>query len=285
MKFETPEEAQYFSEHYKEIAPMMKGYKTGGVVINESDVLPKAQTGLYPEPTRSDSLFLLNNNKIINDYVNKGYVFTKKEPVIDLNWTNKFPQLLKHQKELIKKEIDYNKNFGPLRSDNYNSKKGNYEDYDKSNGLFWGTTDYMIAGGEDKDFPIQYIHPMIKPQFKTDLVNPNTNSSVYSYGYDDLAITPTNMLTREELRLRNKLYNSDGSRKNNYDDLIKEKEIIPVTDNRNVTKKYFEELDPYKKQTYIDYLRSGILDAKEVENIEPYDIQRKADAWKKNSII
>ena len=61
------------------------------------------------------------------------------------------------------------------------------------------------------------------------------------------------------------------------------KQIVPVTDNRNVTDKYFKDLNPDKKQTYIDYLRTGVLTGKEVENLEPYEIQKRADAWKKGS--
>jgi hypothetical protein len=55
INFRTPEEAQYFAEHYKEVAPMMKGFKAGGFVQHE---LVKAQTGLA---TASDSLSLYNN--------------------------------------------------------------------------------------------------------------------------------------------------------------------------------------------------------------------------------
>jgi len=47
MNFRTPEEAQYFAEHYKEVAPMMKGFKEGGYVQHE---LVKAQTGLTKKP-------------------------------------------------------------------------------------------------------------------------------------------------------------------------------------------------------------------------------------------
>jgi hypothetical protein len=42
MNFRNPEEAQYFAEHYKEVAPMMKGFKQGGYVQHE---IAKAQKG------------------------------------------------------------------------------------------------------------------------------------------------------------------------------------------------------------------------------------------------
>ena len=49
MNFRNPEEAQYFAEHYKEVAPMMKGFKKGGYVQHE---LVKAQTGLTKKPLK-----------------------------------------------------------------------------------------------------------------------------------------------------------------------------------------------------------------------------------------
>lgn len=58
IKFNTEEEAQYFSEHYKEVAPMMKGFEKGGTIglkdehydkifsiLSKKDSLPKAQDG------------------------------------------------------------------------------------------------------------------------------------------------------------------------------------------------------------------------------------------------
>ena len=47
MNFRTPEEAQYFAEHYKEVAPMMRGFKQGGYVQHE---LVKAQKGKTVKP-------------------------------------------------------------------------------------------------------------------------------------------------------------------------------------------------------------------------------------------
>lgn len=43
IKFRTPEEAQYFAEHYKEVAPMMKQFATGGP-LGDSNV-PNQQLG------------------------------------------------------------------------------------------------------------------------------------------------------------------------------------------------------------------------------------------------
>lgn len=46
IKFKTPEEAQYFAEHYKDVAPMMlKGFKQGGTV---SDGYQSVQYGNLP---------------------------------------------------------------------------------------------------------------------------------------------------------------------------------------------------------------------------------------------
>jgi hypothetical protein len=51
IRFRTPEEAQYFAKHYKDVAPMMKGFKAGGYVQHE---LVKAQGGktVYSGPNR-----------------------------------------------------------------------------------------------------------------------------------------------------------------------------------------------------------------------------------------
>jgi hypothetical protein len=79
MNFRTPEEAQYFAEHYKEVAPMMRGFKQGGYVQHE---LVKAQKGKTVKPyytsdpkkyafkkaAYDDSLYLYNSS--FNDYNN-----------------------------------------------------------------------------------------------------------------------------------------------------------------------------------------------------------------------
>ena len=53
MNFRNPEEAQYFAEHYKEVAPMMKGFKQGGYVQHE---IAKAKSGGTIEEVWEDEL-------------------------------------------------------------------------------------------------------------------------------------------------------------------------------------------------------------------------------------
>lgn len=172
-----------------------------------------------PKPTRSDSLFLLNNNKIINDLVkNKGFKFGDKIPNDATLWKNDYNDLVDLTKQTVKQEINYtnreyllNKLEAILKKDP-GVKTGKYSDYVKEPGYFFGTRDYYGGGGEDINFPVQYIHPLITPQYSTDLTK-DDGTAVGSHYYDDLAITPVDMLSKEQLKRRNEIYNPDGTYK------------------------------------------------------------------------
>jgi hypothetical protein len=62
MNFRTPEEAQYFAEHYKEVAPMMKGFKKGGYVQHELAKAQKGEEKQDPDISLEDYLKLYENS-------------------------------------------------------------------------------------------------------------------------------------------------------------------------------------------------------------------------------
>ena len=184
---------------------------------NGGRVLPKAQTGLITNlntPTRGDSLFLLNNNKIINNLLDSG----------KYNW-----MIGKDDKKSSKKNIkpkDWKKIFEqkkeffdisiPNEVRTFYKKKGKLSDYKKEKGKFIGTSDWAGGGGDDYGFPIQYIHPDIVPQYEGDLEPKDSNDPfVYSFGYDDLAITPWDMLNKKQQQERIKKYGVTGTPYNN----------------------------------------------------------------------
>ena len=76
MKFRTPEEAQYFAEHYKEVAPMMQGFAEGGEYLDTEDggpIKPFRTTNpdefAYRKQMYADSLSLYEfGNKIAKEY-------------------------------------------------------------------------------------------------------------------------------------------------------------------------------------------------------------------------
>lgn len=230
-------------------------YRRGGHVVEE---LPKAQNA-GEVPTRSDSLFLLNNNKIINDLKNDGYLISNKvtyEPSennstqdinaflklkqagiddgsyvpmfksdqsdIGLNnWPKQFKTIVGSRINTIKGEIN-KKN---------ESKKGRFNDYWKTKGDFVGTSDWLPGGGDDLGYPIQYLHPQIAPNFQSDFYH-NTSTpgglpapssekpTIYSYGYDDLAITPWDMLSDNQKKLRVNKYGVSGTPYKNIDEAL-----------------------------------------------------------------
>ena len=148
-------------------------------------------------PTRSDSLFLLNNNKIINKLKTSGlYLDTQMERVDPKKWESTYNFKRKQLDDIITQDIKRG------------SKKGKPFQYKDVKGDFVGTQDWMYGGNEDVHLPKQYIHPKIAPQFEGDFYpkNSSTLPLVYSYMYDDLAITPMDMLTPAQQKLRLKKY-------------------------------------------------------------------------------
>lgn len=154
--------------------------------------------------TRADSLFLLKNNKIINNLLKSGYKWTSKNNTVARNkilWNNTYDILKKDLPKNIKKDL---KN---------EQKTKTYNTYIDKRGKFLGTQDWLSGGGEDYFMPKQYIHPDIIPQYQGDLMRNVKNKplhNIFSYGYDDLAITPFDMLTPEQQKERVKKYGTDG---------------------------------------------------------------------------
>jgi hypothetical protein len=180
-----------------------KGYKKFAPESVQSQ-LPQLQTGgpADPIPTRADSLFLLNNNKIIQDLLNKGYEWIGNVPISDPPFNSKEEAI-----EAVKKiyAVDTDKSKGI-------SRKGSLQDYLDVKGEMVGSPDWKPGGGDDKGLPVQYVHPKIAPQFKGDLYSPATERpSVFSYGYEDLAITPWDMLTPAQKADRRMIYGDAGT--------------------------------------------------------------------------
>jgi len=243
--------------------------KNGGIIKNsdwnfkKGGELPKAQNA-GEVPTRSDSLFLLNNNKIINDLKNDGYLISNnvtyepsennttkdinaflklKQAGIDdgnyvpmfksdqsdiglNNWPKKFKTIVGSRINSIKGEISKEENGSARKSE---SKKGSFNDYWKTKGDFVGTSDWLAGGGDDLGYPIQYLHPQIAPNFQSDFYH-NTSTpgglpapssekpTIMSYGYDDLAITPWDMLSDDQKKLRVNKYGISGTPYKNIDE-------------------------------------------------------------------
>lgn len=219
----------------------------GGQFEDGGELTPIAQNG-----TRADSLFLLKNNKIIKNLEKSGYKWTGKRD----NYNNKV---------LWKKEYDFLEKNLPKLIANDKKKKQKTKPYstyiDKRNKLL-GTQDWLELGNEDYYMPKQYIHPDIVPQFSGDLKRENKDRihSIYSYGYDDLAITPFDMLTPEQKKLRVKKYGTDGVPKSYIkgikDKLNKDPEIKPTGAPiyNKVEKRYEWEgtLNPLPKQQKVE---------------------------------
>lgn len=179
-------------------------YKFKGKKVTE---YPMAQTGYVQPPTRSDSLFLLNNNKIIEDLLKTGkYKWSRKIKTDSEDWKNQFKAAKEFWDTGIEKELLL-KNPG-IKS------KGKLSDYKKQKGKFIGTSDWLSGGGDDYGYPIQYITSNIVPQFQGDLVSTSgykENPFIYSYGYEPLAITPWDMLNEKQQQQRLKIYGTSGT--------------------------------------------------------------------------
>jgi len=181
-------------------------YQNGG--------LPKYQTKGRVTPTKLDSLFLLENNQIIDNYLKKGAKWTHKDEVED-DWENRHHALVSDLKDFIPREIENYRESTEKSQDErryyesrYGTKKGEVKDYIDKIGKFTGARDWVTGGGEDINFPFQYLHPQIKPTFSGDLEFDNRD--IYSYGYDDLAITPWSMIPDDKKEERVRKYGPSG---------------------------------------------------------------------------
>jgi hypothetical protein len=164
--------------------------------------LPELQTGgqYDPIPTQADSLFLLNNNKIIQQLLNSGYKWADNVPISKPPFDSK-KDAIEAVKKIYARDTDKTKGI---------TRKGELKDYISIKGEMVGSSDWRPGGGDDKGVPMQYVHPNIAPQFQGDLISLQ-GPSVFSYGYEDLAITPWSMLTPAQRADRRMLYGDSGT--------------------------------------------------------------------------
>ena len=118
-------------------------------------LLPKYQTKGRVTPTKLDSLFLLENNQIIDNYLKKGAKWTHKDEVGD-NWETRQHDLVSDLEDFIPREIEDYREITGLSQDErryfeslYGTKKGEVEDYIDKKGKFTGARDWVTGGGED----------------------------------------------------------------------------------------------------------------------------------------
>jgi hypothetical protein len=80
-----------------------------------------------------------------------------------------------------------------------------------------GARDWWAGGGDDSDFPITYRHRYIKPTGEAELRKPGggflglSDAYVHMYTYDDLAITPWDMLSESQRDERIEKFGISGS--------------------------------------------------------------------------
>lgn len=230
MKFDSPEDAEYFAEHYKDIAPgfieadltddEIEEYRKGGYIVEDISVpeLTKAQNG-YVVPTRADSLLLYNNAIDKSDFYKKNKY--KKGPFQGTNF--KDPKV---RKELIN---EVKTNQAALRinpnviEDLKNETGSNRWDKYKNENRFKkvkGTNVYSfgdILGNTvntyyNPESPTIYLHQGISPQGSIMYHHSGRHfedASEVPY-YDPLAIKPGDMLTPAEVKARVKKYGTRG---------------------------------------------------------------------------
>lgn len=192
VTYESPRDAEQTRKWLKARAEFKKK--------NEKVNLPKYQEG-GPIPTMADSLFLLNNNKEIAKLIASGYTKTRDQ---DLKNPPYFS--VKEAQDKVQKiyEEDLAAGYKVPSHDKYMSTRGNLV----------GTSDWAFSGGDDKGMPRHFVHPNIVPQYQADFSDnrtKNTRPSVFTYGYDDLAITPWSKLSPEDKAKRLKLYGKAGT--------------------------------------------------------------------------
>jgi hypothetical protein len=166
--------------------------------------LPQLQMGgsADPVPTRADSLFLLNNNEVIQRLLDSGYQWTDNVPISKPPFDSK-KDAIEAIKNVYAKDTDKTRTV---------SRKGSLQDYMDVKGEMVGSSDWRPGGGDDKGVPMQYVHPGIAPQFQGDLIPPNVRKpAVFSYGYESLAITPWDMLTPAQKADRRMIYGDAGT--------------------------------------------------------------------------
>lgn len=161
-------------------------------------------TGRTPTPTRADSLFLLNNNREIEKLVARGYT---KAPAAsyDASTIQSGPFYVSQ----VDSAIDFRGD--EAKQGDINQPADSYMDF--SNPPFVGSSDWMIGGEDDYGMPMHYLHPSIVPQSTRDLQPPAGSSDpyVYTHSYDDIMITPFDMLSSDQKNERVKMAMSSNN--------------------------------------------------------------------------
>jgi hypothetical protein len=154
------------------------------------DLADRIQTSNYvPTPTREDSLFLLNNNREIDKLISQGYLKHSQPLGSSQSWNKDYVDLVDHM--ISAREVEKMNDAIAGSPDDY---------FDFSRGPMVGSSDWAYEGGDDLGMPMHYIHPAIKPQWSADYVPHNQLSQPYveSFGYEDIMITPWDMLTADQ---------------------------------------------------------------------------------------
>jgi len=168
-------------------------------------------------PTRLDSINLLQNNKILADLIAKGTKDVEFEEKSDASQDDMY------NSQLLTREGWPEDSQGLIDALNY-EKKGTDPNSSPPTrkGNLVGAKDWWHGGGDDDDFPTTYRHRFIDPQGEAELTATPRDSSriskslglnerqVHIYTYDDLAITPFDMLTPEQKKMRVEKYGSKG---------------------------------------------------------------------------
>ena len=178
-------------------------FKNGG--------LPKYQNAGVP--TRLDSTILLQNNKILADLIAKG---TKDVKFLETSSSSQADDM--YNSQLLTREGWSEDSQGLVDALNYEKKNLDPNSSPPTRkGNLVGAKDWWQGGGDDDDFPTTYRHRFIDPQGEAELTalprdgSHEANSrKVHIYTYDDLAITPFDMLTPEQKKMRVEKYGSKG---------------------------------------------------------------------------
>jgi hypothetical protein len=176
----------------------------GGYMYAEGDFIdPPDGVIRFNEPTRQDSLNVLNNAIKVNNYYNN----------------KKYKKVFEGKNDVVDAQTDI-KNFN-LRNDGYiQTDKGNrklklsdyYSNIDKNKFLMRETASSIL----DLRAPYSLFDKRIKPQLFNTYENTDINDSLFGdrislYKYDPLAITPWDMLNESQRKERVKKYGKDGT--------------------------------------------------------------------------
>lgn len=204
----TPEQEKAISRSLQSAGPK---YGTGGPIKPpKNGTTPEGFSLPGEEPNKADSLFLLNNRRILNHWASKkGYNLTI-DGTGDLKGYAEF--LTDNIEKKVREEILAVKDKGVQKT---NPAKSKYlSDYIDRKGQMIGTQDWIAGGGEDFFIEKSYVHPKIDIQGQG---HAETGYGTWSYHrvdipyYDPLAITPWDMLSETQKRERVKKYGTSGT--------------------------------------------------------------------------